>query len=126
MNEQIQGQGGSRTGGALPWLAGALVIAGVAAFYVLSDQSVWLRWLAVAAGLVLGAVVFALSDPGRGFVQFWGDSRNELRKVVWPSIEETRNTTLMVFAFAVIAGMFFWSLDLFLAWATRHLTGQGG
>jgi preprotein translocase subunit SecE len=126
MNEQVQGQGNSGGAGLLPWLAGALVAAGVAAFYVLSDQSAWMRWLAVAVGVVLGAVVFLLSPPGRAFVQFWGDSRNELRKVVWPSMDETRNTTLMVFAFAVIAGLFFWSLDLFLAWATRHLTGQGG
>ena len=36
------------------------------------------------------------------------------------------NTTAVVFGFAVIAGVFFWLLDLFLAWATRHLTGQGG
>jgi preprotein translocase subunit SecE len=126
MNEQIQSQGSNRSGGALPWLAGALVIAGVAAFYVLSGQSAWLRWLAVVAGLVLGAVVFGLSGPGHAFVQFWGDSRNELRKVVWPTMEDTRRTTLMVFVFAVVAGIFFWSLDLFLAWATRHLTGQGG
>ena len=35
-------------------------------------------------------------------------------------------TTAVVFGFAVIAGVFFWLLDLFLAWATRHLTGQGG
>ena len=54
------------------------------------------------------------------------DSRTELRKVFWPSKDETLKTTLVVFVFAVVAGLFFWLLDLFLAWATRHLTGQGG
>jgi preprotein translocase subunit SecE len=28
--------------------------------------------------------------------------------------------------FLVIAGLFFWGVDLVLAWATRALTGQGG
>jgi len=31
-----------------------------------------------------------------------------------------------VFIFAIVAGLAFWLLDLFLAWATKLLTGQGG
>jgi preprotein translocase subunit SecE len=54
------------------------------------------------------------------------DSRSELRKVFWPTRNETWITTAVVFGFAVIAGLFFWGLDLILAWATRALTGQGG
>jgi preprotein translocase subunit SecE len=71
-------------------------------------------------------VVFASSRQGRGFWQFMLDSRIELRKIVWPSRQETGTTTLVVFAFVIIAGVFFWLLDLGLAWATRLLTGQGG
>ena len=125
MTEQIQGQGAGRNG-MLLGLAWALVVAGVAAFYGLSGQAVWLRWLAVVAGVVLGAGAFALSASGHEFARFWVDSRNELRKVVWPTREDTWRTTAFVFGFAVIAGVFFWVLDLFLAWATRLLTGQGG
>jgi preprotein translocase subunit SecE len=53
------------------------------------------------------------------------DSRIELRKVVWPSRQETMQTTIMVFVFIAIAGLFFWLLDFVLAWATKLLTGQG-
>jgi len=35
-------------------------------------------------------------------------------------------TTLVVFVFLIVAGVFFWLLDFALAWATRALTGQGG
>ena len=126
MNEQIQDQGAGRYDGLALALAIALVVAGVVGFYLLGGQAAWLRWLVVAAGVVAGATVFALSAGGRDFMQFVVDSRNELRKVVWPTREETWKTTLVVFVFAVIAGVFFWVLDLFLAWATRHLTGQGG
>jgi len=123
MNEQIEEQGTGRGG---LWVGVALLVAGVAGYYVLSDQPGWLRWLVVVAGLVLGVGVFALSSTGKGFWQFVLDSRNELRKVFWPGKQETLMTTAVVFAFAIIAGVGFWLLDLFLAWATRHLTGQGG
>ena len=123
MNEQIEEQGAGR--GSL-WVAVALVVAGVAGYYVLSGQPGWLRWLVVAAGLAIGIGVFALSASGKGFWQFVLESRNELRKVFWPGKEETLKTALVVFLFAAVSGTFFWLLDLFLAFATRHLTGQGG
>src|ERR1700730_18476377 len=103
-----------------------LVTAGVAGYYVLGTQASWLRWLAVAAGIVLPAVVIAFSKYGKALKQFMADSRVELRKIVWPNRQETGMTTLVVFVFLLVAGIFFWGLDLALAWATRALTGQGG
>ena len=77
-------------------------------------------------GLAAGAAVFFLSASGREFSEFLQSARTELRKVFWPTKNETWITTALVFGFAVLAGTFFWLLDLFLAWATRLLTGQGG
>ena len=85
----------------------------------------WLRWGAVAAGLVLGSVVVALRATGRAEA-VRVDSRVELRKIVWPTRNETGMTTLVVFVFVIVSGVFFWLLDLVLAWATRAFTGQGG
>ena len=103
-----------------------LVLVGIAGYYALDGQSAWLRWASVVGGLVLGAVVFAWSQYGNDLWQFMADARVELRKIVWPSREETGKTTLVVFVFVVVSGVFFWLLDLVLAWATRALTGQGG
>ncbi len=102
------------------------VAAGVAGYYVLGSDATWLRWVAVAAGLVVAAVVLAFSRYGSEFNQFVTSARIELRKIVWPSREETGKTTLIVFIFVAIAGFFFWGLDLLLSWATRALTGTGG
>jgi preprotein translocase subunit SecE len=107
-------------------IAVAIVIAGVAGYYLLADQSSWLRWLAVVASLVLAAVVVAFSRYGTEFRRFVELARIELRKVVWPSRQETLQTTIVVFIFVAVAGVFFWLLDLALAWATRTLTGTGG
>ena len=102
-----------------------LVIGGIVGYYVLSAQPAWQRWIAVVAGIVLALAVLAWSQYGRSFWQFVLDSRIELRKVVWPTRNETGMTTLVVFGFVIIAGLFFWVLDVVLAWATKTLSGQG-
>ena len=102
------------------------VIAGVAGYYVLADQASWIRWLAVIGSLVLAGVVMAFSRYGSEFRRFVELARIELRKIVWPTRQETLQTTLVVFGFVIVAGVFFWLLDLALAWATKALTGTGG
>jgi preprotein translocase subunit SecE len=103
-----------------------IVVAGVAGYYLLATQPVWIRWLAVVASLVMAAVVAAFSRYGSEFRRFVELARIELRKIVWPTRQETLQTTLVVFGFVIIAGLFFWLLDLVLAWATKALTGTGG
>ena len=104
----------------------AAVIAGVVGYYLLGSDATWLRWVAVGAGLVVAALLLAFSYYGSEFREFVASARVELRKIIWPSRQETGMTTLIVFVFVAIAGFFFWGLDLLLAWATRALTGQGG
>ena len=52
-------------------------------------------------------------------------SRVELRKVVWPTRQETLQTTLVVFVAILAMGIFFWILDWILGSVTAALTGQG-
>jgi preprotein translocase subunit SecE len=125
MNQQTTVQDASVADKAKITVTILLVIGGIAAYYILSAEPAWMRWLAVLGGIVLGILVYASSKPGRDFWQFMLDSRVELRKIVWPGRQETGMTTLIVFVFVVVAGLFFWALDLALAWATRVLTGQG-
>ena len=125
MTEELKVQNAGGADVARLVIAVVLVIAGVAAFYEFDTASSWLRWGGVVAGLVLGIAVVATSAYGRAVIQFVLDSRVELRKIVWPERRETGMTTVVVFAFVIIGGAFFWVIDFILAWATRHLTGQG-
>ena len=125
MTEDIKVQPAGSADTAKLVVAILLVILGVAGYYVFGDQNVWLRWACVVAGLVLAALVVAFSAYGAQFRSFMDAARVELRKIVWPTREETGKTTLAVFIFVSIAGLFFWLLDFALAWATRFLTGQG-
>ncbi|MHB8815716.1 MAG: preprotein translocase subunit SecE [Steroidobacteraceae bacterium] len=104
----------------------AAVIAGVAGYYVLGSDAAWLRWISVGAGLAVAALLLAFSQYGSEFNQFMASARVELRKIVWPTREDTLKTTGIVFLFVAITGFFFWGLDLLLSWATRALTGTGG
>jgi preprotein translocase subunit SecE len=103
-----------------------IVVAGVAGYYVLGTQPGYIRWAVVVASLVLAAVTVGFSGYGHEFRRFMDQARVELRKVVWPTRDETLRTTAVVFGFVIVAGLFFWLLDLLLAWATKAFTGQGG
>src|ERR1044072_9610223 len=89
--------------------AGAVILAGgIAAFYMLPDLPIWLRWIIVLAALVLGTLVGLQSAPGKTFWAFVQSSRTELRKVVWPDRQETRQVTLVVFVMLIVLALFFW------------------
>ena len=125
MTEEIKVPDASASDKVKAAAAVVLAVGGIVGYYVLAAQPSWERWIVVVAGVVLALAVLAWSQYGRAFWQFVLDSRIELRKVVWPTKNETGMTTLVVFGFVIVAGLFFWVLDLALAWATRALSGQG-
>jgi len=103
-----------------------LALGGIVAFYVFKSRpEAWISWVALLGGLLLGVVVFAVSQYGRNFWQFFLESRVELRKVFWPSRQETFTTTMVVLVFVIFASAFFWLLDLGLAYLTKFFTSQG-
>ncbi len=110
-----------------------LVISGIAAFYYFSADHASFKEVALlyrVLGLViLMSVVLGIvftTELGRSLWNFAIESRQEVRKVVWPTREETIRTTLLVFAMVFIVGFILWVLDMFLFWGIRFLTGQGG
>jgi preprotein translocase subunit SecE len=107
--------------------AGAVILAGgIAAFYLLPDLPIWLRWIIVLAALVLGTLVGLQSAQGKVFWSFVQSSRTELRKVVWPTAKETQQVTLVVFVMIIVLALFFWALDSLLGFITRWLASGGG
>jgi preprotein translocase subunit SecE len=103
-----------------------LVLGGVVAFYVLKSRPEWwASWVAMFGCILAGVLVFAFSPNGGRFWQFVLEARVELRKVFWPTRQETFQTTMVVLVFVVIASVFFWLLDLSLATMTKFFTGTG-
>jgi preprotein translocase subunit SecE len=126
MTEQAQTGGANALDTAKLVAAIAILVGGVAAFYVLDEYPAAVRWLIVLVAVAAGIFVALLSAQGRELAQYVQGSRVELRKVVWPTRDETTKMTLVVFAAIVIMALFFWMLDMLLGFITRSLTGQGG
>ena len=82
------------------------------------------------AGLlvVVGAAAFVALQTavGRTVWQFAADSRSEVRKVVWPTRQETLQTLLIITIAVLLTALFLWMVDSVLFSIVRYLTGQGG
>ncbi|GAB1394300.1 preprotein translocase subunit SecE [Rhodocyclaceae bacterium] len=98
-----------------------LVVAGIAGFYILSEQALVLRVLSVLAGLVAGTVVAWSTEPGQQFVVLARESVVEAKKVVWPTRKETMQTTGIVFAFVLVMAIMLWITDKSLEWVLYDL-----
>lgn len=95
-------------------LAGAAVVSGIAAFYILAGQSTWVRVAALVAGLIVAVGLLAISEVGRNFVDFAKESVRETKKVVWPTRKEAGQITAVVFGFVLVMAIFLWGTDKFL------------
>jgi preprotein translocase subunit SecE len=126
MSEQVDQGGSSALDTAKLLLAVITVIGGIAGYYWFAELPTAVRILMVLGGVAFGAAFLFWSAQGQAVWQFVQGSRVELRKMVWPTRQETLQTTLVVAVFVLLLGVFFWLVDMVLAWATRTLTGQGG
>lgn len=106
-------------------LAGLLVVAGLAGFYLLGDQAAMvLRVLSVLAGVGLALVVVRMTGPGQQAFALGQESIVEARKVVWPTRRETLQMTGVVLLFAVVMALFLWLVDSLLGWIIQNLMGR--
>ena len=102
-------------------LALLLLAAGLAGFYLLSEQPMILRVLSVLAGLGAGIAVAWFTEPERRFFAFSQEAVVETKKVVWPSRKETMQTTGIVFAFVLVMAIVLWMTDKGLEWVLYDL-----
>jgi preprotein translocase subunit SecE len=102
-------------------VAVALVIAGFAAYYMLSPHGGLAQWGGLLAAMIAAAVVFLTSESGRQLIGFGREAVRETKKVVWPERKEAMQLTLYVFAFVVVMALFLWLTDKTLEWVFYDL-----
>ena len=103
----------------------AILLSSVFSFYYFAELSVLIRVLAVIFSVILSLIIFFSTQRGIIFWDFIQGSRVEMRKVVWPTKQETIQTTLTVFMFVLVLGIFFWLLDFLLLYITTSITSYG-
>ncbi len=103
-----------------------LLLAGIVANHYYSGISMALRMLVWLSIVAVAGFVASTTKTGRWVVQFFKDSRLEMRKVVWPTRQETMQTTMVVVAMVVVLALILWGVDGVLVWLIGTLTGQRG
>jgi len=72
--------------------------------------------------LVVAAYFFIKSAQGERFLYFLKETKIELRKVVWPSREETVKTTGIVMIAVIVVAIFLWIVDAFFTWGVKSIS----
>ena len=104
-------------------LAVLILIAGLALYYLnpLGFNSLT-KVLVMLAILIIAVTVFIKSSQGDRLVHFSKETQIELRKVVWPTREETIKTTGIIMIAVVIAAIFLWIVDAFFTWGVQSIS----
>ena len=104
-------------------LAVLILIAGLALYYLnpLGFNSLT-KVLVMLAILIVAVTVFIKSSQGDRLVHFSKETQIELRKVVWPTREETIKTTGIIMIAVVIVAIFLWIVDAFFTWGVQSIS----
>jgi len=110
-------------------VAAILLLAGIAGFYYFETWkgepvSLFFRVLGLLAVVGIASFIALKTATGSQLLSFLKDSRNEVRKMVWPTRAETLQTTLMVFVIVTILSIFLWLVDMVLGWGIHALLGR--
>jgi preprotein translocase subunit SecE len=104
-------------------LAVLILVAGLALYYVNPFDFNSLTKVLITLLVFIGAaMVFIKSSQGDRFVHFLKETRIELRKVVWPTREETAKTTGIIMIAVVIVAIFLWIVDAFFTWGVQSIS----
>jgi preprotein translocase subunit SecE len=106
-------------------LAIAVLMLGIVGFYYYEAESQLYRVLGVVFAVGVAVAISLTTRLGQSLISFGRESRMEVRKVVWPTRQETVQTTFMVIVAVIIIGIFLWLIDMLLAQAIQFLTGSG-
>ncbi len=110
----------------MKWLVIFALLAGlIAANHMFVDVSVLVRALVAVAVVAVAGFIAATTEKGSAFLTFAKESRMEVRKVIWPTRQETNQTTLIVMAATLIMALLLWGLDGIIVRLVAFITGIG-
>lgn len=108
----------------LKWLlVVVLVVVGVVGNQYYSAEPILYRVLVLLAIAAAAAFVGLQTGKGKAFFVLAKEARTEIRKVVWPTRQETTQTTLIVVAVVLVMALLLWGLDSLLGWLVSLIVG---
>ncbi len=109
------------------WLVVVLLIgAGVGANHFYATEPLSLRLIGWVILVCVAGIIAAFTQKGKETISFGREAQIEMRKVVWPTRQETAQTTMLVVAMVIVMSLILWGMDTGLLWLVGTLTGQRG
>ena len=103
-----------------------LLIGGIGAYYFYEDMAIApVRVAGLIAVVIIAAFIAGQSQQGANLFRFLKDADMERRKVVWPTHQETLQTSLIVIVVTIIISLFLAAVDWMLGALVRSLLGGG-
>ena len=99
-----------------------LVVAIIVGNHLYGEQHVVARVAVILLLAILAMVSAAFTAKGKTFIGFAKDARVEVRKVVWPTRQETLQTTLIILVVSSIVGLVLWGLDGIFVRVVTYIT----
>ncbi len=110
----------------LKWaFVGLLLSAGIIGFYYFAEYSLLMRVISLLAVIGISTYIASTTLKGQSTVSFLKETNLEVRRVVWPTREETLKMTGVVMLMVVLVAFIIWGVDSILFWLVRLFTGQG-
>lgn len=103
-------------------VAVVLMMAAITLFYTYSEYSTLIRVLGLLAVTGISLFIASRTAVGSKMLSYIRDTNIEVRKVVWPTRQETMQTTLVVILMVMVMALLLWGVDSLLGWAVRALT----
>ncbi|AOA59536.1 preprotein translocase subunit SecE [Acinetobacter larvae] len=91
--------------------------------YWVPASNIWVRVGVIVACIVVAFGLLYATQQGKGFVRLLGDSRMELRRVTWPTKQETVTTSWQVLLVVIIAALALWGFDHLINWCMKFIIG---
>jgi len=102
----------------------SLVACGIWANWYYSDEiNVLIRALALVSGAVFAVLIALQTEKGKRLWETAREARSEIRRVVWPTRQETIQTTGIVILLMILFSLILWGLDSFLSWLVKSIIG---
>ena len=118
MNAKVERAGGISAADIAKLVLALLVLAaGIAGYYWYANAASSLRLVGMLAAVVVAGAIAAFTAPGRALREYLRETQFELRKVVWPTRQETLRTTAVVILVVVILSVLLGLIDVILKWA---------
>ena len=108
----------------IKWVVVALIVSvGVFGDSYFSAEPVLYRAIALVVLGIVAAFVALQTSKGKAFWSLLKEARIEIRKVVWPTRQETTQTTMIVVAVVLVMALILWGLDSLLGWIVSQFIG---